>query len=345
MVPMHGWGAGYDGPQPSAGDGPRWAWQPPQRPHPPGMEPPVPPVEPFPYPPAGYGTGESPHVDQDGESTGAAGGDEWPAGGTVAGGELTPAAGDGAEAGGAEFTRPPGVVADAGGAGFTPPPGAVTDAGDGPFPPAAGAVTGAGSPGAGPDAAGVPDVVASGAPGPGTAPSAGPSAPPCPGGRRVQVQPGDSLFLLAQRHGVPLAAVILANPHLRDAGRIHPGQWVCIPSAPPRCPGGRLVTAEPGDTLFALAERYGVPLQALVAANPQVEDPDRIVPGQVVCIPRSPAGCGGSLYVVEPGETLFAIGQRFGVSWESMVAANPQITQPDRIYPGEVICIPAPADG
>ena len=165
-------------------------------------------------------------------------------------------------------------------------------------------------------------------------------SPPCPGGQTVRVQPGDTLFLLAQRYGVPLAAVILANPQLGDPDRLVPGQWICIPSAPPGCPGGHLVVVRPGDTLFAIAQRFRVPLEAVIAANPQLADPDRIEPGQIVCVPRSPGRCEGVPYVVQPGDTLFAIAQRFGVDLEALTAANPQITNPDRIWPGEVVCVP-----
>ncbi|QIA26606.1 LysM peptidoglycan-binding domain-containing protein [Thermaerobacter sp. PB12/4term] len=187
-----------------------------------------------------------------------------------------------------------------------------------------------------------------------TAPPAGPGlekaaaqsgapegVPPCPGGQPVQVQPGDTLFLLAQRYGVPLAAVILANPQIVDPDRIVPGQWICIPSAPPGCPGGRLVVVQPGDSLFTIGQRNGVPVEAMIAANPQLADPNQIQPGQVVCVPRAPVGCTGILYVVQPGDTLFQVAQRFGVELQDLVAANPQITNPDRIWPGEVVCVPA----
>lgn len=41
---------------------------------------------------------------------------------------------------------------------------------------------------------------------------------------------------------------------------------------------------EPGDTLWRLARRYGVPLKTLIDAN-QLENPNLIFPGQVITIP------------------------------------------------------------
>lgn len=181
-------------------------------------------------------------------------------------------------------------------------------------------------------------------PAPESAPAAPPPPPECPGGQVVEVRPGDTLFLIARRHGVSLAALLLANPQITEAGRIFPGQRVCVPSAPPGCPGGRLVVVRPGDTLFSIGQRAGVPVEAMIAANPQLPDPGALFPGQIVCVPRSPATCAGSLYVVRPGDTLDEIARASGVALEALIAANPQISNPNRIAPGEVVCIP-PASG
>jgi spore coat assembly protein SafA len=45
-------------------------------------------------------------------------------------------------------------------------------------------------------------------------------------------------------------------------------------------------------------------------------------------------------YVVQRGDTLSGIARRFGVSLENLEEANPQITDPNRIFPGQVINIP-----
>jgi LysM repeat protein len=43
-----------------------------------------------------------------------------------------------------------------------------------------------------------------------------------------------------------------------------------------------------GDTLGRIAGRFGVSLPAILAANPQVQDPNLIVTGQVLRIPSPP---------------------------------------------------------
>ncbi|NLC53348.1 MAG: LysM peptidoglycan-binding domain-containing protein [Firmicutes bacterium] len=115
------------------------------------------------------------------------------------------------------------------------------------------------------------------------------------------------------------------------------------PLVPPFCPQGQLYTVVAGDTLFFIAQRFGVSLSALIAANPQITDPDLIFPGQVICVPlvTTPVPhCPGATYTVMQGDTLFQIAQRFGVTLEALLAVNPQITNPDLIFPGQVICLP-----
>ena len=45
-------------------------------------------------------------------------------------------------------------------------------------------------------------------------------------------------------------------------------------------------------------------------------------------------------HIVKAGETLFGIGQKNGVTSQAMLAANPQITNPNMIHVGDVVFIP-----
>jgi len=113
-------------------------------------------------------------------------------------------------------------------------------------------------------------------------------APSCPtGSGPYTIRAGDTLFVLAQRYGTTVAAITTANPGL-NPNNLQVGQVICVPGiagppAPP-CPNGTLYTIRPGDTFYLLASRFGVSLQALLAANPGI-DPNRLVVGQRICLP------------------------------------------------------------
>lgn len=160
------------------------------------------------------------------------------------------------------------------------------------------------------------------------------------------VQPGDSMFSIAQRFGVSLNALIAANPQITNPNLIFPGQIVCVPRTDGRCPPGTFAyTVQPGDSMFLIAQRFGVSLNALIAANPQITNPNFIFPGQIVCVPivsQPPGGCppGTFAYTVRPGDTMFNIARRFGVSLDALIRANPQIPNPNQIRPGQIVCVP-----
>jgi LysM repeat protein len=94
------------------------------------------------------------------------------------------------------------------------------------------------------------------------------------------VQPGDTLSGIASRFGITLGALEAANPQITNPDLIFPGQVVVIPTKTV------VYTVQPGDTLSGIAAQFfGVTLDALEAANPQITNPDLIVPRQVIRIP------------------------------------------------------------
>ena len=113
------------------------------------------------------------------------------------------------------------------------------------------------------------------------------------------------------------------------------------PPKPPKPPVQKYIVQK-GDTLFKIAKRFGVTLEALIKANPQIKNPDLIFPGEVVFIPKAPEPPHPmpKEYVVEKGDTLFLIAKRFRVPLNVLIKANPQIKDPNRIFPGDVINIP-----
>lgn len=110
------------------------------------------------------------------------------------------------------------------------------------------------------------------------------------------------------------------------------------PPIPPKPPVKEYVVKK-GDTLFLIAKKFGVSLDALIAANPQIKDPNKISPGDIVFIPKVHVPPSKE-YIVQTGDTLFKIAKKFGVTLDALIAANPQIKDPNKVSPGDVIHIP-----
>jgi LysM repeat protein len=167
----------------------------------------------------------------------------------------------------------------------------------------------------------------------------------CPDGMYYTVQPGDSIFSIANEFDIPVETLVDANPWIPNPSLIFPGEQLCIPEeippVPEECRGGLLYAVRPGETFFELAQRFDVTVQQLVDANPQA-DPNNLQVGQLVCVPGvADALCPkGYLYTVQRGDTFFSISQDTGVTVDKLVDANPWVPNPAVIYPGEQLCIP-----
>lgn len=101
----------------------------------------------------------------------------------------------------------------------------------------------------------------------------------------------------------------------------------------------RTHTVQKGETVYSIARRYGVSVDAIAAAN-GIKDPTKVQAGAVLTIPgaapspaaptvvptspaASPAPSAAAIvHLVQKGETLFAISRRYGVSVDAIVQAN-----------------------
>lgn len=91
-----------------------------------------------------------------------------------------------------------------------------------------------------------------------------------------------------------------------------------------------------GETLSGIAAERGVSLSSLLAANPQIVNPNLIHPGQTLTLPPRE---GAGSYTVKPGDTLSTIGAKLGVSWQAIAQAN-HLRDPNLISPNQELVIP-----
>src|SRR5262249_13584649 len=99
---------------------------------------------------------------------------------------------------------------------------------------------------------------------------------------------------------------------------------------------------QPGDTLGDLASRFGVNPRALAAGN-GIANPDAVEIGQTLRLtPPSVAPSPpptSTTHAVQPGDTLFDIASRFGLSVDQLAAAN-ELANPDDVPIGITLTIP-----
>jgi LysM repeat protein len=134
-------------------------------------------------------------------------------------------------------------------------------------------------------------------------------------------------------------------------------------AANPAC--GDAIRLTPGDTLLRVANACDTTVPALLAANPNITQPNRLLVGQLIWMPgRNPAaparrpaaspvpdnwGQGafsrcGSTVEVRPGDTFSGIARRCGVTPAQLRAENPRLRNPNLIYTGMVLRVPSSVD-
>jgi membrane-bound lytic murein transglycosylase D len=181
----------------------------------------------------------------------------------------------------------------------------------------------------------------------------------------IEVPDALDLQFLATESGIPLDDLRELNPAIRrdltparntTALRLPPGTTEAaeevLNSTPRDQWAPRMIhTVRSGDSLYAIARRYGSSVSAIRQAN--ALRGSLIRPGQNLIVPRfgtvtsTPAQqarrtADGGMYVVQRNDTLWDIARGFSVSLESLCAAN-GLSRSDVIRPGERLTIPTGA--
>lgn len=106
------------------------------------------------------------------------------------------------------------------------------------------------------------------------------------------------------------------------------------PVSTPERPKPAKYTVQAGDTVWGIAQRFGITPQALVDAN-SLSEPDRLQPGQELVIPTAEEATTGEpasvetedtepqrVHVVSAGDNLWDVARQYGTTVDEIVGLN-----------------------
>jgi len=159
------------------------------------------------------------------------------------------------------------------------------------------------------------------------------------------VRRGDTLYSVARRYGTTVNAIVRANA-LRNPNRIYVGQRLIVSTSgtTQQAATSGTYVVQRGDTLYSIARRHGVSVQALTRAN-NIYNPNVIRRGQRLVIPGAGttaapgSSSSASVHVVQRGQNLFRIALRYGTTVQALASAN-NLSSTSLIYVGQRLAIP-----
>ncbi|WP_035319278.1 LysM peptidoglycan-binding domain-containing protein [Brevibacillus laterosporus] len=107
----------------------------------------------------------------------------------------------------------------------------------------------------------------------------------CPWGLMYVVQPGDTIRSISRKFRVYDGSLVHANPYTQgpNPNELYTGLILCIPTG--KCPPNSFIyIVKQGDTIYKLAEKFGLDVQHILSVNPDLS-PDILQIGQQICLP------------------------------------------------------------
>lgn len=138
-------------------------------------------------------------------------------------------------------------------------------------------------------------------------------------GESYTVKSGDSLWSIAKKTGVSVEE--LKNANNLTGNLLSVGQILKIPKLQVEEDENYIVyTVQGGDSLYAIANKYGVSVNQLLNYN-NLSSPNLSI-GQQILIPVEEEQNTSNTYTVQSGDTLYKIASRFNTSVTEIMALN-----------------------
>lgn len=132
-------------------------------------------------------------------------------------------------------------------------------------------------------------------------------------GNTYTVKSGDSLWKIANQYGITVNELKSLNDLTSDILSI--GQVLKIPSSSSSNSSGSTYTVKAGDSLWNIANKYGITVDELKNLNNLTSNTLSI--GQILKVPN-----GGNTYTVKSGDSLWSIANRYGTTVDTLKSLN-----------------------
>ncbi len=105
------------------------------------------------------------------------------------------------------------------------------------------------------------------------------------------VKKGNTLYELSKKYAIDLKNLVAMNPQIENPDQLEVGMKVIVPSTTgpndhPKPDIAHTHIVVQGDTLWALSKKFNVSLQELIQANKHLKNPNALLTGEKVFIPR-----------------------------------------------------------
>lgn len=146
------------------------------------------------------------------------------------------------------------------------------------------------------------------------------------------VQSGDTLSGIAAKFGTTYQILAAING-IGDPNHIWPGEVLKVTGTASQ---QSTYYVQAGDTLSAIASKFGTTVSSLVSLN-HISNPNVIYVGQKIYVGEASQGQSNA-YTVHAGDTLSGIAAKFGTTWKALAQKN-GLANPNVIYVGQTLTI------
>lgn len=154
--------------------------------------------------------------------------------------------------------------------------------------------------------------------------------------KKYIVKKNDTIYSIAYNYGMTTNEILEIN-NLLEAD-IKEGQTIYVYNNPPLLTDEIIYTVKPGDTLYTIAKEYNTTVDKIKALNQLSEDILTVNTKIIINFENLVTTKATEIYTINPGDTLYSIALKKGISVETLKKLNNLST--DNLTVGQQLLVP-----